>query len=93
MSNDNPLDPTRRGQLELFAGEASASRVPDAEQMRRLLGEILAEAKAASIMPWPAAKAHLYRLMFPQLTFWLPEEEAAQLRFEFETELLRLQVA
>jgi len=25
------------------------------------------------------------------MTLWLPEEEAAQLRFEFETELARLE--
>jgi len=27
------------------------------------------------------------------MTLWLPKEEAAQLRFEFETELARLEVA
>ena len=26
----------------------------------------------------------LYRTIFPQMTQWLPEEEGAQLRFEFE---------
>jgi hypothetical protein len=30
---------------------------------------------------------------FPQMTNWLPEEEGAQLRFEFETELARLEAA
>jgi hypothetical protein len=34
-----------------------------------------------------------YRTIFPQMTNWLPEEEGAQLRFEFETELARLQRA
>jgi hypothetical protein len=34
----------------------------------------------------------LYRTIFPQMTNWLPDEEAAQLRFEFETELARLGV-
>ena len=32
----------------------------------------------------------LYRTIIPQMTNWLPEEEGAQLRFEFETELARL---
>jgi hypothetical protein len=27
------------------------------------------------------------------MTLWLPEDEAAQLRFEFETELARLETA
>jgi len=30
---------------------------------------------------------------FPQMTNWLPEEEAAQLRFAFEAELARLEAA
>jgi hypothetical protein len=34
-----------------------------------------------------------YRTIFPQMTNWLPEEEGAQLRFEFETELARLEAA
>jgi hypothetical protein len=34
-----------------------------------------------------------YRTIFPQMTNWLPEEEGAQLRFEFEAELARLEEA
>jgi hypothetical protein len=35
----------------------------------------------------------LYRTIFRQMTDWLPEDEGAQLRFEFETELDRLKPA
>ena len=35
---------------------------------------------------WPPLNAKLYRQLFPQMTFWLPEEEGAQLRFEFEAD-------
>ena len=35
----------------------------------------------------------LYRTIFPQMTNWLPEDEGAQLRFEFEAELERLKAA
>jgi hypothetical protein len=31
--------------------------------------------------------------IFPQMTNWLPEEEGAQLRFEFETEIRWLEAA
>ena len=31
--------------------------------------------------------------IFPQMTQFLPEEEAAQLRFAFDTELARLEAA
>ncbi len=35
----------------------------------------------------------LYRTIFPQMTNCLPEEEGAQLRFDFEAELARLKAA
>jgi hypothetical protein len=61
--------------------------------MRKLLHRLLAEARAASTTPWPPRKARFYRRIFPQLSFWLPEDESAQLRLEFETELARLDAA
>ena len=93
MSSDNTLSAERRGQLELFAGEAVAYAGPDADQMRAWLQGVLAEARAAETTPWPSSKVRLYRLIFPQLSFWLPEDEGAQLRLEFETELERLAAA
>jgi hypothetical protein len=65
----------------------------DPEEVRAELHQILAEARAAQSMPWDASKAALYRTIFPQMTNWLPEEEGAQLRFEFETEMERLKAA
>jgi hypothetical protein len=41
----------------------------------------------------PGKRVRLYRTIFPQMTNWLPQEEAAQLCFEFETELARLEAA
>ena len=35
----------------------------------------------------------VYRTIFPQMTNCLPEDEGAQLRFDFETELARLKAA
>ena len=93
MSNDNSPSAKRDGQLELFTGEAVSNAAPSADQMRTWLEGVLAEARAAESMPWPASKLRLYRLMFPQLSFWLPDDEGAQLRFEFETELERLAAA
>jgi hypothetical protein len=61
--------------------------------MRDYLHDLLAEARAASTMPWPPDRARSYRLLFPQLSFWLPEEESAQLRLAFEAELARLEAA
>jgi hypothetical protein len=53
----------------------------------------LLEARAAQKMPWESTRVSLYRTIFPQMTNWLPEDEGAQLRFEFEAELARLEAA
>jgi hypothetical protein len=49
--------------------------------------------RAAQTIPWDANRTRVYRTIFPQMTNWLPEEEGAQLRFAFETELARLEAA
>jgi hypothetical protein len=65
----------------------------DPDKVREDLYKILAEARAAQKMPWEPTRVSVYRTIFPQMTNWLPEEEGAQLRFEFETELARLEAA
>jgi hypothetical protein len=65
----------------------------DPDKVREDLHRILAEARGAQAMPWDARRAALYRTIFPQMTNCLPEEEGAQLRFQFETELARLEAA
>ncbi len=74
-------------------GAAAPAYRPDPEKVRARLFRILTEAKAAETLPWEQPRLSLYRTIFPQMTLWLPEEEGAQLRFEFETELERLLVA
>ena len=81
-------------QADLFGEEAPTPEYrADPDTVRQELYTILAEARAAQTMPWDARRAQLYRTIFPQMTNWLPEEEGAQLRFEFETELARLEAA
>jgi hypothetical protein len=80
-------------QLELFGGEPSSGYGLNPDEMRTKLYAMLAEARAAQTMPWTPVIAKLNRQLFPQMTFWLPEEEGAQLRFEFETEMARLDAA
>jgi len=65
----------------------------DPDKVREELNRILAEARTARTMPWDARQAALYRLIFPQMANCLPDDEAAQLRFEFESELARLEAA
>ena len=66
---------------------------PDLDKVRSRLHKILAEARAAQKLPWDADKVLLYRTIFPHMAGWLPEDEGAQLRFQFEEELARLEAA
>lgn len=91
--NDNPDLFEEEGQPDLFGSEAAPAFRPDPDKVRRRLEKILAEARAARKLPWEPTTVSLYRTIFPQMTNWLPEEEGAQLRFEFETELARLEAA
>lgn len=81
-------------QPDLFGAEAAPPAYrPDPDKVRSRLYKILAEARAAKTLPWEPTTVSLYRTIFPQMTNWLPDEEAKQLRFEFETEIARLEAA
>jgi hypothetical protein len=88
MPHDDPPQACRGSQLELFGGEPAPASRSTADEMRGYLHELLAEARAAKTMPITADRG-----LFALLSFWLPEEESAQLRLEFETELARLNAA
>ena len=81
------------GQGDLFGAETAPAYRPDLEKVRSRLHKILAEARAAQTLPWEPTTVSLYRTIFPQMTNWLPADEGAQLRFEFEAELERLEAA
>ena len=80
-------------QPDLFGAEAAPAYRPDPDKVRARLHRILSEARMAQTIPWAPTRVSLYRTIFPQMTLWLPDEEAAQLRFEFEAELTRLKAA
>ena len=67
--------------------------VPVPERARARLNALLAQARAATAMPWPEREARMWQTVFPQMANWLPEEEAAQLRFEFAEQMQRLKAA
>ncbi len=81
-------------QPELFDADAAPPAYrPDLDDVRARLHKILAEARAAEKLPWDTDKTLVYRSIFPHMAGWLPEDEAAQLRFEFDTEMARLKAA
>jgi hypothetical protein len=93
MSRLDRPDFFKGGQLELFGGEPVPASRSTPDEMREFLHDLLAEARAADTMPWPPLRARLYRRLFPQLSFWLPEEESVRLRQEFQAEMARLEAA
>ena len=81
-------------QTDLFGEDSPTPEYrANPDEVRAELYKILAEARTAKKIPWEPRTVSLYRTIFPQMTNWLPEEEAAQLRFQFETELERLEAA
>jgi len=62
----------------------------DPDEVRAELLDMLAKLRAARGFPWDARRTLYWRTVFPQMTNWLPEAEAAQLRLEFATEIQRL---
>lgn len=94
MKNPDRLQPDLFGeaQPDLFGAEPPPPAVfrADPDRVRARLETILAQARASETLPWDCAQLRLYRTIVPQMTLWLPEEEAAQWRLDFMTELERL---
>ncbi|MCR5857560.1 hypothetical protein [Mesorhizobium sp. J428] len=91
-----------RAQLDLFGGdqpelftEEAAPIVyrADPDRIRRRIANLLTEARAAQRMPWNAEELDNRLYLLKQMGRFLPEEEAAQLAFEFEQEVERLKAA
>jgi hypothetical protein len=90
---DDPDLFKRECQGDLFGADPVSPYRPDPEKVRARLHKILAEARGADTPPWGPARLSLYRTIVPQMTNLLPDEEGAQLRFQFEQELARLKAA
>lgn len=64
----------------------------DPDAIREELVAILAVARAARDQaPWDRRTHAYHRVVFPQMSNWLPPEEAAALRREFAVELTRIE--
>ncbi|WP_298252363.1 hypothetical protein [Bradyrhizobium sp.] len=95
MASSGQTDLFQAGkQSELFGEDSPTPEYRgDPDSARAELYRILAEARAAERFPWEPRTVLLYRTIFPQMTNWLPDDEGAQLRFEFEIEIRRLEAA
>ena len=72
-------------QLEMFADDLppQAGAAVDLDSVRRKLDALLAEARAAGGSGLPTARRRLMETVVPQMTRWLPEDEAARTRKAF----------
>ena len=80
-------------QPDLFAATEPARPVVyrgDPERVRARLTRIMAEARAADSVPWNRNDERMYETIVPQMTNWLPPDEAARWCREFSDELARL---
>jgi hypothetical protein len=66
---------------------------PHPDRVRRRLEAILAEMRAEQKMAWDFAIQVVYQKIFPDMTHFLPEEEGARYRADFEKEWMRLETA
>jgi hypothetical protein len=82
-------------QADLFADTPAQPRkvfdFPD--EARRRLMKVLAEARAATTLPWSERETGKWEILFPQMAQWLPDDEASQLCFEFAEHIERLRHA
>lgn len=83
------------GQLGFDLGEKPQPRgyEPDLDEVREDLAAILASARAVSEeCVWDLKTYKYNKIVFPQMTRWLPDDERDQLCFEFFRELERIEL-
>lgn len=66
------------------------SYLPDPADIRRRLTGLLEKARNAATLPWTERDARMWRIVFPNMANWLPEQEANELRAAFAEEMRRL---
>jgi hypothetical protein len=92
MSRQMDLFGESRPELPGTEGTAAVYRA-DPDNVRDELLRVLAKVRAEQSFPWDARRTLYWRTVFPQITNWPPDQEAAQLRFAFDTEIRRLDAA
>ena len=77
-------------QLRMFADQEPPPvfAAADVDRVRRKLAAFLAEARGAGTHGLPADRRRLIETVVPQMTRWLPEEEAERTRQAFGQALL-----
>ena len=90
LAADRPTSSKRAFRARCSRRPAEPAYRPNVDKVRARLEKLLAEARAAQVIPWEPSQLSLYRLIFPQMTLWLAEDEALQYRLAFDAEMERL---
>ena len=81
-------------QPDLFAaggdGRTGPAPTTPEERVRPKLNAVLDSLRRADTMPLDARDLKFWRVVFPQMSNWLPEAEREAMRAEFRRELARL---
>jgi hypothetical protein len=80
-------------QSDLLGPPPKQSYTPSLATVRAEANKVLEKARIAREMPWTAKELAFWKTVFPQMTNWLPAEEAEQLRAAFMEEICRLEAA
>ena len=67
--------------------------VPSVEFVRAKMLDLIGQLKQAETLPWNDRNTTINEIIFPQMSKWLPEAEAAELVSEFSKELARLKAS
>jgi hypothetical protein len=91
MSDQPDLFGPRQFGLGLEDTRPDPTRI-DPEEVRQELMALLELARSAhDAAPWDRRTQLFHQVVFPQMARWLPDDEAAQLCFEFAQELERIE--
>ena len=78
-------------QADMFGPPPPQSYAPSLATVRAEINKVLEKARIAKDMPWTPKEVGYWKTVFPQMTNWLPPDEAARARSDFEVELRRLE--
>jgi hypothetical protein len=75
-----------------FFPEPPRKESVDPDEVRAELLQLLEVARnAQEVAPWDRRTHRFHAVVFPQMARWLPDDEAAQLCFEFSREIERIE--
>ena len=91
MNDNSDKTETQLG-FDLGDKPASGAYEPNLDEIREDLHAILEDARQVTAeAPWNERTYRYNKVVFPQMSRWLPEEEAAQFCFEFAREMERIE--